>query len=421
MPAPFSFFSFGMSSKDTRQIGKGGSQPRGLTVSVRPRDRKPRSVRAVLAITLALASIAIAARISRRAPAPPARPTYVEVSEAPPARALPRTEEEAALVELMKLGKPTIDLLVWSRDPQSTESDAVLVLPPLSPGREVVVRPGPGCELASVNGTAVDPATTRLAAPPLRTGLNWLRVRTTLPRKVLGSVDVPADPPVGSVAKGDATEDEVDFYERLRNVLYPAHAAGGANEAAARAGLAALPDASGGLAKEFGGAWIELAVALFRQGHGTPMAALGTGAGASVWEDPAVLAASRQFMDRLQTLLEKHPRKWYLWLGLAWQLRWGEAWDQARAGFVHAAALDPGSGWTWFEIARWERKLESEGGHRRDPRTRVALARAALKHYRLARKHLTGHTVEGVDAVLLHIDEAIKLMEKLVRKADREH
>jgi hypothetical protein len=350
---------------------------------------------------------------SEPAAPPKPSPTPAFVIEEPP------TEEEEAILELQRLAKPTIDLLVWSRDPRSTESDALLVLPPLAPDQEVVVRPGPGCELISVNDTRVAAETTRFASPPMRAGLNWLRVRTTLPRKVLGSVDVPPDVPRARMPRGDATEDEQLFYERLRSVLYPARNAGGSDEAAARAGLAALPDTPGGVGKEFGTAWVELAVALFREGHGTAMMAFGSGGGgATIWENPEVLAASRAFMDRLQRLIERHPRRWYLWLGVAWQLRWGEAWDGARTAFVHAASLDPRCGWTWFEIARWERKLEMDGVEKRDPRTRVALARASLKHFKIAKRLLAGRTTEGLPAVREHIDGAIQVLEKLVKKAE---
>jgi hypothetical protein len=71
----------------------------------------------------------------------------------------------------------------------------------------------------------------------------------------------------------------------------------------------------------------------------------------------------------------------------------------SRACFTHALALNPKSGWSWFEVARWEREMVTLE-NRRDPRTKDTLEDQSLSHFRLALRHIAGGSGPGLQSVI---------------------
>lgn len=309
-------------------------------------------------------------------------------------------EEVAAHEVLRKLARPTVDLLAWSNDPDVREDDCALVVPPPRPGDVVRVRPGAGCRVISVNGQRVEPdaANAPFAFPPFRPGLNWIRVETTLGRSVLGFAEVPADRKCGELADA-STPEEIQAYEQLRHVLYPPATSPGADRVGAMKVLHDLPEGQDRAIRRFGRAWIDLCCGLHELGHGTEMSALAAMQGQPIWSRPETRSLSRAYLDEVQALIKLHPNRERLWLGLGWQLRWGQAWDAARASFSHALALNPKSGWSWFEVARWEREMVALE-NRRDPRTKDMLEDQSLQHFRLALRHIAGGSGPGLQSVI---------------------
>ena len=328
-------------------------------------------------------------------------------------------EEAAAQDALRKLARPTVDLLAWSNDPELREDDCALVVPPPRAGDVVRLRPGVGCTVVAVNGQRVDPTAARepFAFPPFRAGLNWVRVQTTLGRQVLGFAEVPPDRRCGEL-QSDALPEEEAAYAQLRFALYPPLSYPGADRPGAMKLLASLPVGQDGMIRRFGRAWIELACGLHDLGHGTEMSMISAMQGETIWSRPETRRLSRDYLDEIQALLTAHPRRDRLWLGLAWQLRWGDAWDGARTAFAQALALDPRAGWSWFELARWEREMVALD-HRKDPRTKEMLEDQSLQHFRIAVRRVTGKDAPGLQSVLASAAAHIKDLEN--RHAKHRH
>ena len=321
-------------------------------------------------------------------------------------------DEAKALEVLRRLARPTVDLVAWSNDPEAREDDCVLMLPIPRPDDHVQLRPGTACELVSVNGKPIVGTAARdpIAFPPFRAGVNWVRVRTTLPRTVLGFAEVPEDRALGELPC-DSTAAERDAYEMLRNVLYPPGATPGENRPEAVKTLLALPPGEAGLIRAYGQAWIDLACGLRDLGHGTEMTAFAAMEGSKMFLRQDVRAASRRYLDAVGNLLVAHPQRDAFWAGLGWQLRWGDAWDASRTAFAQALALEPRNGWTWFELARWEHEMLSFQ-HPKDPRTREAVGDQCLVHFRLALKHLQSRELLGVAQIVSHIRSNIVALER---------
>ena len=390
-----------------------------VTRSKVPRDHGTRLRALAVGIGLgavalvALILIAVRARPRTDGPVLEVSPGGPPPPTGPPAPPPELQQEVRALEGWKRLARPTVDLVAWSRDPEAREDDCALMLPLPRSGDAVTLRPGAACEVLAVNGTPISGAlaTQPLAFPPFRAGLNWVRVRSTLPRAVLGSAEVPEDR-AWHEQRGDTPDAERVSYAGLRHVLYPPGEMSGQDRAGALAVLDQLPPGEGGIVLAYGQAWVDLACGLADLGHGSPVAGMLAAEGTPLWHLPKTRAVSRTFLDRIQAQLERHPHRDYLWLGLAWQLRWGEAWDAARAGFAQALALEPRAGWTWFEMGRWESELALTP-LQKDPRTRPAIERDELEHFRLARVHLTGHDQEpGLLQILRLLDANIARLGK---------
>lgn len=365
-----------------------------------------------VAAAVLVASLAVWLFPSRFGRVVPPPPPAVEPVHAP---AEP-TGEVKAFEGLRRLARPTVDLVAWSRDGDARDDDCVLMLPPPRDGDRVTLRPGAGCDVIAINGRPVgaDVVAAPVAFPPFRPGLNWVRVRTSLPRAVRGSAEVPADRESGEI-QGDTPDEEWRAYEKLRYVLYPPVGEAGKEHLAALRVLETLPPGPDGLVRTFGRAWIEAAHGLHELGHGTEMVAVDAVGGSKLWDRPEVRRVAREYLDAIESLLIAHPRREYLWLGLAWQMRWGECWDAARAGFTHAAGLAPRAGWVWYETARWEADLVSFPSPR-DPRTRSAVERDQLEHFRLSRRYLENHDEMGLKEVRTYVDNAIRVLGRRAQK-----
>ncbi|MBI4861182.1 MAG: hypothetical protein HY815_13130, partial [Candidatus Riflebacteria bacterium] len=298
----------------------------------------------------------------------------------------------------------------WSEAAGALECPVVLREPP---GDEPVRFTVPtNQEVVSVNGVSWP---TQTALSPFRVGLNWVRVNVTAG----GSVGVTVPNGRGRLSMRPAVDGEaireLDAYERLRALLYPRPDPSGA-----RAMIETLMPEPDHPFRRLAFTWCELAPSMSRSFGISEALSSSAAVESSPYLQPELLRLRRRYLDGLQPLIPRHGDRWYLWLGIAWQLRWGDQTDAAMSALLRALDLWPRCPWSWYELARWEFLTWQEWQMRRTlfpQRSRRHFGRAALVHFELAERFMKERRNDGIDVVVRDIQDKLGLLRK---RADKE-
>jgi hypothetical protein len=269
---------------------------------------------------------------------------------------------------------------------------------------EVVIREGAGQTVLTVNGGRWP----GLGSSPARPGLNWVRVRHPAGSPVAVTVPRARKRLSGRAPLDEQAWREVEGYERLRDVLYT-HWTPDATERARRMVVESMPDPDHPL-RRVGDSWIDLAPAmraLYGSAEGVLTSVL---QGQVPVKQPEVLRLRKAYLEGVQSVLARWPDRWYLWLGLAWQLRWADQPDAAMAAFIRALELWPEGPWPWLELARWEFLLWQEGNEALLRHRPEELMSDSLLHFEIAEGFMKKRKNLGIDATLKDIRDRIRML-----------
>jgi hypothetical protein len=127
-----------------------------------------------------------------------------------------------------------------------------------------------------------------------------------------------------------------------------------------------------------------------------------------VWNLDEPVRERRLYLDRLQVALTSAPDRWYLWIGLAWGLRWSGNAEVVHAAFLRGIEVYPQCPWGWCELAAWEQYNCEEGSEANLRKSRAELRADALRHAGIARGLLKARAGLAVQEAVTWLDGILR-------------